>query len=289
MLNQRDGWWIRPHRISFSVRVRLVCFFVHCSCLIFLCFLTEIHTALERAVAQAGVRDKLPLGFVLEEARLYADQVLDLEEQRKITQRRLKELEAKENPVGQVEIEVQKMRQMLRLLLQRQAESRATLSSLRSVSRVSDRALATSTSSVSVVSSPSVVKSQSDLSQQPSVILAKELNPSPFQESDLQNCLLGSGGYGCVYKVKWGGHKAVMKKLKWQKMSPATLEVGVVWYDGECTTTLMCVSLWFQSFQQEGAMAVRLNHPNIIRTFGLCLEPGGVCIVMEVWNTFLVS
>eukprot|EP00456_Euglypha_rotunda_P010805 TRINITY_DN12777_c0_g1_i3.p1 TRINITY_DN12777_c0_g1~~TRINITY_DN12777_c0_g1_i3.p1 ORF type:complete len:764 (+),score=137.02 TRINITY_DN12777_c0_g1_i3:297-2294(+) len=87
------------------------------------------------------------------------------------------------------------------------------------------------------------------------IIRAKEIDPSPSKE--LKN-LLGEGGAGKVYQAEWAGTQVAVKKLK-------TLTV-------QSRRELIQEALFMQT----------ISHPNIVRLYGICVEPNNECIVMEL-------
>ncbi len=70
---------------------------------------------------------------------------------------------------------------------------------------------------------------------------------------------IGSGGFGNVYKAKWGAQEVAVKKLHMKNWSN----------ENE------------QRFIQETKIWKELTHPNIITFFGICVPPNPYCMVMR--------
>lgn len=71
---------------------------------------------------------------------------------------------------------------------------------------------------------------------------------------------LGEGGFGIVRKGSWGGEDVAIKTLRMTKLSSSL--------EGE--------------FIREASAMAKLNHPRIIRLYGICVEPGHYSLVMAL-------
>jgi Ran GTPase-activating protein (RanGAP) involved in mRNA processing and transport/predicted Ser/Thr protein kinase len=70
---------------------------------------------------------------------------------------------------------------------------------------------------------------------------------------------LGQGGFGIVFKGTWQHSEVAIKQLHMDKSSTDTLE----------------------EFQRETQVMVQLNHPHVIRLYGVCIDQSPYCLVME--------
>jgi serine/threonine protein kinase len=91
-----------------------------------------------------------------------------------------------------------------------------------------------------------------------SVLKDYEWKKIPFADLTLHR-QIGRGGFGEVYFAKWNNTVVAVKKIKWEQTSAGRL-------DAFCKEIVHC-----------GA----LNHDNIVKFIGACVETPNVCIVME--------
>ncbi|KAL0218050.1 hypothetical protein RCL1_008898 [Eukaryota sp. TZLM3-RCL] len=78
----------------------------------------------------------------------------------------------------------------------------------------------------------------------------------PFELDDALNIRIGSGGFGCVYANSWMGSDVAVKVVDLSE-------------DGK------------RRLRREVAFMSRLNHPSVIRVFGICEFADKIGIVME--------
>jgi tRNA A-37 threonylcarbamoyl transferase component Bud32 len=82
----------------------------------------------------------------------------------------------------------------------------------------------------------------------------------PYEELHDDNLTrLGGGSYGTVYKTKWHYTDVAIKQLHVKTLDDDTVE----------------------DFKREAEMMVQMTHPNIIRLYGVCVDPGHYSLVME--------
>lgn len=79
-------------------------------------------------------------------------------------------------------------------------------------------------------------------------------------DSTNQSSWIGDGSYGLVCSGTWNKARVAIKHLKVQDLS----EIIV------------------RQLQHEAQMMKNMNHPHIIRLFGVCLNPGSLCLVMQL-------
>ena len=84
-----------------------------------------------------------------------------------------------------------------------------------------------------------------------------------FEKDVLLEELIGSGGFGSVYKATWRGTEVAVK-----------LMYGV--FDSESDSREL------ENFAQEISVLSRLHHPHIIKFYGACLTPPHVCLIEEL-------
>ena len=70
---------------------------------------------------------------------------------------------------------------------------------------------------------------------------------------------LGRGGFGIVYQGTWQHNKVAIKKLFLASPTQNTIE----------------------EFKHETQLMAQINHPNVIRLYGMCLEPNQYSMVLE--------
>lgn len=94
-----------------------------------------------------------------------------------------------------------------------------------------------------------------------------QLDPNPEDIEAYTNthhqphpAVLGSGGFGVVYKARYGSADVAVKKLLTNGMNPAALS-GLL---------------------EEGRLLSALTHPNIVQCLGVSTSPLRECIVMEL-------
>lgn len=80
----------------------------------------------------------------------------------------------------------------------------------------------------------------------------------PWPDIKILGNAIGSGSYGVVYQAIWMGSTVAVKELHLKKLSDPN-----------------------KDFIQEVSIISRLNFPNIVRFFGICMEAGRYGIVME--------
>ena len=81
----------------------------------------------------------------------------------------------------------------------------------------------------------------------------------PRSELQLEDRVIGRGGFGEVYAGLWRGTPVAFKKLLYQQMSKKRKE----------------------SFKTEIKVLATINHPNTVKMFGAVIEDGKIGIVME--------
>src|SRR5690349_6848487 len=70
---------------------------------------------------------------------------------------------------------------------------------------------------------------------------------------------LGKGSYGEVYYSQWQGTDTAVKQLYLSNLPVDLIE----------------------EFQQEAVIMANCQHPNIVRLYGICTQPGQYSLVME--------
>lgn len=91
-------------------------------------------------------------------------------------------------------------------------------------------------------------------------------NVIPFEELQLGR-KIGEGGFGEVYFAKWHGTVVAVKKLRPGKFSKKREK----------------------QFSEEVLNFCQLEHPNVVKFLGVCLEKLNSCIVMEYMQTSLFN
>eukprot|EP01114_Cavostelium_apophysatum_P016978 TRINITY_DN4943_c0_g1_i2.p1 TRINITY_DN4943_c0_g1~~TRINITY_DN4943_c0_g1_i2.p1 ORF type:complete len:1797 (+),score=541.41 TRINITY_DN4943_c0_g1_i2:200-5590(+) len=104
-------------------------------------------------------------------------------------------------------------------------------------------------------------------------MVMKEYGGYKISYSDLRlDAILGEGGAAIVYKGEWGDDTVAIKKLKAEKStSSANLASFLEEQDS--------FSKAFSEFRREIQIMSCLEHPNLVKLKGLCLNP--LCIVTE--------
>jgi len=96
------------------------------------------------------------------------------------------------------------------------------------------------------------------------------INFDELEEGDL----VGSGGYGSVYKGFWKGTEVAIKTIGQQRH----LENG---FSGSSSSFDALPREVVRGFADEIRMMSRLRHPNVVLFMAACTKPPRLCIVME--------
>ncbi|GFO35468.1 mitogen-activated protein kinase kinase kinase [Plakobranchus ocellatus] len=102
--------------------------------------------------------------------------------------------------------------------------------------------------------------SQLDVDKLPPDIKAKGPFEIEFEELDLEE-VIGVGGFGKVYKGRWGSETVAIKAARQDPDEP--------------------ISTTIENVRKEAKLFWLLNHSNIAALRGVCLKPPNLCLVME--------